>query len=80
MSREDFHPSDMWDCCESCGERLESDICVTVDCTLYLLGYVSPSEVAADVARCGMYSPERDNRLWLNSEEDAGAVPGKDVA
>lgn len=67
------HISELIETCEHCGERLESDICVTVDCPLYLAGYVSPSEVAADVARCGMYSPNRDTRLLLG--EDESAVP-----
>lgn len=72
------HISELVALCDQCGEPLELDQCVTLGCPVYEASmgrFPTDEDVAADVARCGMYSHERDN-----SEEDAGAVPGKVVA
>lgn len=70
------HISELIETCEHCGEPLDLDQCVTLGCVVYEASmgrFTTDEEIAADVARCGMYSPSRDTRLLLG--EDESAVP-----
>jgi hypothetical protein len=73
-SASDFrpYPSECHDLCELCGEELDLGECATLGCSAYetAMGRGTPAEdVAEDVRLDGLYSHERDLRLYLGSDE-----------